>query len=301
MSSTQLEDTMSAFYDRQYDLLIATNIIESGIDIPTANTLIVHRCDLFGLAQLYQLRGRVGRSKAQGYAYLTFEQSHKLSDVTKRRLEILSSLDALGSGFSLASHDLDLRGAGNVVGEEQSGHIREVGVELYQKLLQEAILMARAAEGGEVIDIDEDWSPQINMGTAVLIPDSYVADLNLRLTLYRRIGHLKDIDELDDMRQELIDRFGPIPQEVRNLFDVIGLKALCKKAHVERLDVGNKGFVIGFKNNVFPKPDDLVLYLQRAGHVKLRPDQRVAFTRAWKTTKERLMDIRAVLSDLGNI
>lgn len=299
MSSTQLEDTMSAFYDRQYDLLIATNIIESGIDIPTANTLIVHRSDLFGLSQLYQLRGRVGRAKAQGYAYFTYDPKMMLRDVTRRRLEILGRLDTLGSGFSLASHDMDLRGAGNIVGEEQSGHIREVGVELYQRLLQEAILMARAGEGHAEEDVD--IAPQINMGTAVLIPENYVSDLNLRLTLYRRIAALKDHESLEDLRQELIDRFGPIPQEVRNLFDVIGLKALCQKAHVERLDVGAKGVVIGFKNNVFPNPDGLIAYLQKVGNVKIRPDQRVAFTRLWKTTKERLMDLRTILSDLQNM
>jgi transcription-repair coupling factor (superfamily II helicase) len=240
LSPTELEDVMTAFYDHQFDVLISTNIIESGIDVPSANTLIIHRCDLFGLSQLYQLRGRVGRSKTQGYAYLTYSAKQTLSANAMKRLQVLQSLDTLGAGFTLASHDLDIRGAGNIVGEEQSGHIREVGVELYQTLLHEAIMMARAVEANnnDGIEIElNDWTPQINLGVPVLIPESYVTDLRLRLNLYRRVANLTTRAEIDAFAAELIDRFGKLPVEAANLLDVVELKGLCRKAHIEKLQL----------------------------------------------------------------
>ena len=176
---------MTAFYDGKYDVLLSTAIVESGLDIPNANTLIVHRADMFGLAQLYQLRGRVGRSKARAYAYFTTPAGQRLTEGAEKRLKVLQSLDTLGAGFSLASHDLDIRGAGNLLGEEQSGHISEVGFELYQSMLEEAVA---ALKGGDLGETPEQWSPQISLGTSVLIPESYVADLHLRLGLYRRLS-----------------------------------------------------------------------------------------------------------------
>ncbi|HEY8191531.1 MAG TPA: transcription-repair coupling factor, partial [Alphaproteobacteria bacterium] len=191
MPPGELEDRMEAFYDRQYHVLLATNIIENGIDIPTANTMIIHRADMFGLSQLYQIRGRIGRSKMRAYAYLTYAASGKLTDYAQKRLEVIETLDTLGSGFQLASHDMDIRGAGNLLGEEQSGHIREVGVELYQQMLEEAVAEARSGAGHS--DVAEDrWSPQINIGTSVLIPERYVADLNVRMSFYRRLSELED-------------------------------------------------------------------------------------------------------------
>ncbi len=184
LSPLTLEKVMQVFDERGADLLLCTDIVESGLDIPTANTLIVHRADMFGLAQLYQLRGRIGRGKIRAYAYLTLPPGKLLSEAAQKRLEVMQTLDQLGAGFTLASHDLDIRGAGNLLGEEQSGHIREVGIELYQHLLEEAIGSARGGKAeGEM-----DWTPQIALGTPVLIPESYVADLNVRLGLYRRIA-----------------------------------------------------------------------------------------------------------------
>jgi transcription-repair coupling factor (superfamily II helicase) len=186
LAPTELDDIMSGFYDRKYDVLLSTSIIESGLDIPTANTLIVHRSDRFGLAQLYQLRGRVGRSKSRAYALFTVPPVQTLTPAAEKRLKVLQSLDSLGAGFMLASHDLDIRGAGNLLGEEQSGHIREVGFELYQAMLEEAVSKLRSGDFAGAGD--GAWSPQINVGTSVLIPEVYVPDLQVRLGLYRRLG-----------------------------------------------------------------------------------------------------------------
>src|SRR5690606_4612713 len=220
MPAGQLEDAMTAFYDGKFDILLSTTIVESGLDIPRANTLIVHRADMFGLAQLYQLRGRVGRSKTRAYALFTLPANRTLTATAERRLKVLQSLDTLGAGFQLASHDLDIRGAGNLLGEEQSGHIKEVGYELYQQMLEEAV--AEVKGSGEAAD--SGWSPQITVGTAVMIPESYVPDLQLRLGLYRRLGELQNPEEIDGFGAELIDRFGPMPKEVEHLLKIVYIK-----------------------------------------------------------------------------
>lgn len=309
LASTQLENIMTAFYDRQYDLLLSTNIVESGIDVANANTLIIHRSDLFGLSQLYQLRGRVGRSKAQSYAYLTLSGENPLTDTARRRLEIMQNLDKLGAGFKLASHDMDIRGTGNIVGEEQSGHIREVGVELYQHLLQEAIIMVRA-EQEMGIHLEADWTPQINLGISVMIPETYVQDLSLRMNLYRRIAHLYNREEIDAFAAEMIDRFGKLPPEVHNLFDIIEIKRSCRNANIEKVDVGPKGIVISFRNNVFNNPQGLLEYITNPKvAAKLRPDQKIIFVREWghpsqrpRTTKLicRLLEKLAAEGEVGN-
>src|SRR6266436_5820596 len=212
MSPKVLEEVMTAFYERKVDVLVSTNIVESGLDIPTANTLIIQRADMFGLSQLYQLRGRIGRAKQRAYAYLTTPADRKLTETAARRLEVLQSLDQLGAGFSVASHDLDIRGAGNLLGEEQSGHVREVGIELYQDMLEEAVASLRAGRADQ--EIADAWSPQISLGAAVLIPEAYVPDLNARMALYRRLAEIEQDGEIESFAAELIDRFGPLPDEV---------------------------------------------------------------------------------------
>ncbi|HJR83037.1 MAG TPA: transcription-repair coupling factor, partial [Sphingomicrobium sp.] len=207
MSPTEVEERMSAFYDRKYDVLVSTSIVESGLDIPSANTLIVHRADRFGLAQLYQLRGRVGRAKVRAYAYLTTPADRSITEGAQKRLQVLANLDSLGAGFQLASHDLDIRGAGNLLGDEQSGHIKEVGFELYQSMLEDAIVEQKA--GG--IAPREEFTPQINVDVPILIPEDYVPDLDLRMGLYRRLGELDDKHGVESFAAELIDRFGPLP------------------------------------------------------------------------------------------
>jgi transcription-repair coupling factor (superfamily II helicase) len=298
MGASELEDVMTAFDDRAYDLLLSTNIIESGLDIPSANTMIVHRADMFGLAQLYQLRGRIGRSKLRAYAYLTLPEKKKLQPTAQRRLEVMQTLDTLGAGFQLASHDLDIRGAGNLLGDEQSGHIREVGIELYQHMLEEAVAAART-EGGAGAAPREEWSPQITIGTPVLIPEDYVTDLSVRLGLYRRIAGLADRRESEAFAAELIDRFGPLPAEVENLLQIIAIKRACKAAGVEKVEAGPKGAVITLRGNRFANPAGLVeLIQQQSGRLRLRPDQKLVYLRNWDDEAARLKGVTGLMQAL---
>ncbi|MGA8400607.1 MAG: transcription-repair coupling factor, partial [Stellaceae bacterium] len=298
MAAAELEDVMSAFDERAYDLLLSTNIIESGLDIPSANTLIVHRSDMFGLAQLYQLRGRIGRSKLRAYAYLTLPEKKKLAPTAQRRLEVMQTLDTLGAGFQLASHDLDIRGAGNLLGDEQSGHIREVGIELYQQMLEEAVATART-EGGGGSAPQEEWSPQITIGTPVLIPEDYVTDLSVRLGLYRRIAGLADRRESEAFAAELIDRFGKLPAEVENLLQIIAIKRACKIAGVEKVEAGPKGAVIQLRGNRFANPVGLVELIQgQAGRLRLRPDQKLVYLRNWEDEATRLKGVTGLMQTL---
>jgi transcription-repair coupling factor (superfamily II helicase) len=296
MPSKVLEDIMSAFYDGKYDVLLSTTIVESGLDIPSANTLIVHRADMFGLAQLYQLRGRVGRSKLRAYALLTLPAHRKITPQAERRLKVLQSLDTLGAGFQLASHDLDIRGAGNLLGDEQSGHIKEVGFELYQQMLEEAVASAKAGLSEPVAD---RWSPQITIGTPVLIPEEYVADLTVRLSLYRRLAELDDEREIDGFGAEMADRFGPLPEEVKHLLDIVQIKALCRGANVEKIDAGPKGAVLSFRDNAFANPDGLVAYIREQGRdARVRPDMKVVFFDDWVQPVQRLKGTALILKRL---
>ncbi len=300
MPPTELEDRMNAFYDGQYGILLATNIIESGLDIPSANTMIVHRADMFGLSQLYQIRGRVGRSKVRAYAYLTYPASLRLTEDAQKRLEIFETLDSLGAGFQLASHDLDIRGAGNLLGDEQSGHIREVGIELYQQMLEDAVMVARATQNHAPVDIRAEWSPTLNIGLSVLLPESYVADLGTRMSLYRRLGELASDDDAESFAVELIDRFGPMPEDVSNLLDIVRIKMHCKAAGIVQFDAGPKGAVIQFYNNTPPNPEGLFKWLSgKPGTVKVRPDQKISVIKAWENPKERLKGARALASELS--
>ncbi len=302
MSTQELEDRMTAFYDGQYNVLLATNIIENGIDIPTANTIVIHRSDLFGLSQLYQIRGRVGRSKLRSYAYLTYAPDQKLSPTAQKRLEVMETLDTLGAGFQLASHDMDIRGAGNLLGEEQSGHIREVGVELYQQMLEEAVAEARAGSELGAAPHEERWSPQINIGTSVLIPENYVEDLNVRMSLYRRLSELETKSDIEGFAAELIDRFGPVPDEVENLLQIVEIKQLCRAAHVDRVDAGPKGAVIGFYKDAPPNPVAIMQWLQsKAGSIKLRPDQKLAAVRSWDRPAHRVQGVQGLIRELAGL
>jgi transcription-repair coupling factor (superfamily II helicase) len=298
MPSSELDQVMNAFYDRQYDVLLSTTIVESGLDIPSANTLIVYRADRFGLAQLYQLRGRVGRSKIRAYAYFTIPADARITPAAEKRLKVLQSLDTLGAGFILASHDLDIRGAGNLLGEEQSGHIREVGFELYQSMLEEAVAALKGGEG----DIEDQWSPRINLGTSVLIPEDYVPDLQVRLGLYRRLSGVETAEAIEAFAAELIDRFGALPEEVRHLLDVVEIKALCRQAGIEQIDAGPKGAVMAFRNNAFANPDGLIRFISNAGkQVKLQPDHKLIYYANWPNADDRLAGARDLLKRLAKI
>jgi len=305
MSAGALDDIMTAFDGRAFDVLLATNIVESGLDIPNANTIVLHRADMFGLAQLYQLRGRVGRAKQRGYAYLTYAPEVPLSSAAQQRLEAIGALDQLGAGFQLASHDMDIRGAGNLLGEEQSGHIREVGIELYQQMLEDAVAAAKAGDGPMPLEggraggeAKTRWTPQINVGLSVMIPDSYVPDLSVRLSLYRRLA---DGDEDQEaIAAEMLDRFGPLPVEVENLIQTVAIKSLCRIAGVAKLDVGGKGAVIGFYQDRFARPDRLVAWIgNQTGTVKVRPDQKLVILRAWDEPTRRVEGLTALLKELA--
>ena len=298
MAAGELEDIMTAFYEGKFDVLVSTTIIESGLDIPTANTIIIHRADMFGLGQLYQLRGRVGRSKQRAYAYLTTSPRKKLTEAAERRLKVMQSLDTLGAGFTLASHDLDIRGAGNLLGEEQSGHVKEVGVELYQHMLEEAV--AELREGG--VESEDQWSPQINLGTAVLIPEDYVADLDVRMALYRRLGDVSSQDEIDAFGAELVDRFGKMPREVEQLLEIVAIKTTCRKAGIAKIDAGPKGAVISFRSDQFANPAGLVEFIGTSPlDVKLRPDQKVVFRQEWADEKARLRGAKKIAGIIAEI
>ena len=300
MPVKELDQVMHAFYEGSIDVLLCTNIIESGLDIPTANTMIVHRSDMYGLAQLYQLRGRIGRSKMRGYAYLTLPPRRVPTEAAEKRLKVMQALDGLGAGFSLASHDLDIRGAGNLLGEEQSGHIREVGLELYQEMLEEAVAAARGSDGDDIAE--DKWSPQISIGTSVLIPERYVSDLDVRLGLYRRLARLEDRAEIDAYAAELIDRFGPLPEEVDNLLRIVAIKQFCRHAGVERVEAGPKGATISFHNDQYANPAGLVKFISsQVGTAKLRPDHRLVYMREWDDADSRLSGVMHLMRNLAEI
>lgn len=298
MPTKQLDDVMNAFYDKQYDILLATTIVESGLDVPTANTLIVHRADMLGLAALYQLRGRIGRSKVRAYALFTIPSGKLLTKIAEKRLKVLQSLDSLGAGFQLASHDMEIRGAGNLLGEEQSGHIKEVGFALYQQMLEEAILEIKDHEH---ID-NSQWSPQINLGVSVIIPEHYIPDLQLRLGLYRRLSDLEDAQSIDAFGAELIDRFGSLPLEVKYLLKIVYIKLLCKRANIEKLEAGDKGVVLAFRNNQFADSVRLVKWIaDQSEQAKIRSDQSIFIKRDYKNIDKRFNGVASIVSHLVNL
>jgi transcription-repair coupling factor (superfamily II helicase) len=303
LPASELDELMNDFYDGKYDILLSTAIIESGLDIPTANTMIIHNAHLFGLAQLYQMRGRVGRGKTRAYAYFLLPHKRELTKQATKRLEVMQTLDTLGAGFTLASHDMDIRGFGNLVGEEQSGHIKEVGIELYQQMLEEAVAALRADNSNnQQLITNNDLSPTINLGISVLIPEAYVADLGLRLGLYKRVASMESEDEINSFAAELVDRFGEMPEEVSHLITTLNLKLLCKKAGIERVDTGDKGAVISFHNNAVANPEALLRHIARNPRtLKLRPDQKLVFTHEWKNPQEKIVLVKKLLGEFSGL
>lgn len=274
MPPTQVEDVMNDFYDGKFDILLSTTIIESGIDVATANTMIIHKADQLGLSQLYQLRGRVGRSNTRGYAYLTLSNHKKITKHAIKRLEIMQTVDSLGAGFAIASHDMDIRGFGNLVGEEQSGQVREVGIELYQEMLDEQIALLKNDHYALQKDI---FTTTINLGLPIFIAQDYITDSALRLGIYRRIGSLATIDEVENFKSEMIDRFGALPHEFENLLTTVKIKQMCQNLKIESFDAGKGGFVVKFFANA--NVADMVikfvsLYPRDA---KIKPDNKLIF------------------------
>lgn len=301
MAPAQVEERMSAFYDRKYDVLLSTTIVESGLDIPSANTLIIHRADRFGLAQLYQLRGRVGRSKTRAYAYMVTPKDRIITEKAEKRLKILGDLDSLGAGFELASHDLDIRGAGNLLGDEQSGQIREVGFELYQSMLEDAILDAKAQGAGLERDA-KSFSPQITVDAPILIPDNYVPDLSLRMGLYRRMNGLETHQEIQAFAAEMIDRFGDLPVETENLLKLMEIKMNCVAAHIIKIEMGPRGALVSFHNDQFPNVPGLLAYAERLkGTARIRPDNKLFIERRWRDPRSRLHGLAQLTTGLSKL
>ena len=307
MPVNELESVMAEFYDGAFDLLVSTAIVESGLDLQRVNTIIIHRADLFGLSQLYQLRGRIGRSKIRGYAYFLLPPSHRITANARSRLEVIHRLDSLGAGFSLASHDMDIRGAGNLLGDEQSGHIKEVGIELYQHMLKEAVTEIRHSSEPTNNHSSEslgkgkykDWSPNVNLGTAVLIPEKYVRDLDVRLALYRRIALLETREDIDDFVSEMTDRFGKPPEEFGNLLDIVAIKNQCRIVGVADVDAGPKGAVVAFHDSTLVDPVRLIQLVKKSeNRFRLQPDNKLVVNHDWSIPRQRLNGVRRVLSEL---
>jgi len=293
-----LDKKMNAFYDGQYNVLVATSIVESGIDVPTANTIIVFRSDMFGLSQLYQIRGRVGRSKTRAYAYLTTNPKKKITRTAQKRLKVLGNIDTLGAGFNIASQDMDIRGAGNILGEEQSGNVREVGYELYQSMLEESVARIRAGTNDDLVE-DGVWSPSINLSVPVLIPETYITDLDVRLGLYKRLAGLSSKLEIEAFSAELIDRFGPIPREVNTLLLVVRIKDMCKRACISNFSGGARGATIEFRNNKFPNPVGLADFISsQRGLAKIK-DNKLIVSRDWKSNADKIKGSFSISKDLA--
>ena len=299
LAAGDLDGRMNQFYDGKYDVLVATSIVESGLDIPTANTMIIHRADMFGLGQLYQIRGRVGRSKTRAYCYLTTKPRAPLTPQATKRLRLMGSLDSLGAGFNLASHDLDLRGAGNLLGEEQSGHIKEVGYELYQAMLEDTIAKIKSGELQGLTAMDDQWSPQINLGVPVMIPETYIPDLDIRLGLYRRLSGLATKVELEGFAAELIDRFGPLPKEVNTLMLIVRIKSMCKRAGIARIDAGVKGATVQFHNDKFANPAGLVEFIKAQGPAARVVGNKIVLMGEMKSDGDRIKGAFNIARDLA--
>jgi transcription-repair coupling factor (superfamily II helicase) len=252
---------------------------------------------MFGLAQLYQMRGRVGRGKLRAYAYFTTPPRKVPNPLAMKRLEVIQNLDSLGAGFTLASFDMDIRGFGNMLGEEQSGQIKEVGVELYQEMLREAVANAKSSHKDE--EAEDKLSPQINLGIPVLIPGEYISDIELRLGMYRRLAGAENNDELESLAAEMIDRFGKPPTEVSNLFEIMKVKQQCLQAGINKIDAGPKGIVVSFHNNTFKNPEALINFIARNPlKTKLRSDMKLVFMSEFDNPLERVRRVRESLDKI---
>jgi transcription-repair coupling factor (superfamily II helicase) len=281
MKPDELDEIMNDFYDGKFDMLLSTTIIESGIDIADANTIIIYKAEHFGLAQLYQIRGRVGRGKIRAYSYIMSSMGRKLTKNSVKKLEVMQNIDSLGAGFSIASHDMDIRGAGNIIGDEQSGHIKDTGIELYQSMLKEAIENLSHDE----LQIIDDYQVKIKLGLSLLIPENYISDIDLRMSLYKRIGNIKSEEEKQAMEMELADRFGKIPEEVNNLLEISNIKIQAKKANISKIESKGMDIMIEFKDQNKVNIDALLkMVFSSKGKIKLE-GERLIFVNHQKKPK----------------
>ncbi|MGW8228659.1 MAG: TRCF domain-containing protein, partial [Gammaproteobacteria bacterium] len=296
MRERELEKVMSDFYHQRFNILVCTTIIETGIDIPTANTIIMNRADKFGLAQLYQLRGRVGRSHHRAYAYLVIPSRRTLTEDARKRLEAIESIETLGTGFTLATHDLEIRGAGELLGEEQSGQIMEIGYSMYTELLERAV---KSLKEGKVPDLDKPLhhATEIDLHVPALIPEDYLPDVHERLIMYKRIASAADSQELRDLQVEMIDRFGLLPEPLKTLFRLTQLKLKASPLGIEKIDMGAQGGRLNFTDKPDIDPIKIIQLIQSQpriykldGNDKLRVNQNLPDAEARIELLDKLLD-----------
>jgi transcription-repair coupling factor (superfamily II helicase) len=298
MRERELEQVMLDFYHQRSNLLVCTTIVESGIDVPSANTIIIDRADKLGLAQLHQLRGRVGRSHHQAYAYLLTPPRNAMTADAAKRLEAIESLEDLGAGFTLATHDLEIRGAGELLGEEQSGQIQEIGYALYMEMLERAV---NALKSGKIPQLDQPMhqGPEVDLHVASLLPDSYLPDVHLRLVLYKRIAAAASEEELRELQVEMIDRFGLLPEPAKNLFRIAGYKQAARALGLRKIDVGPGGGSVTFERDTRVEPATLIRYVQQNARThRLEGGTKLRFTLKLEKDEQRFAAVEQLLEDL---
>jgi transcription-repair coupling factor (superfamily II helicase) len=289
---------MRDFVAQRYNLLLCSTIIETGIDVPTANTIVISRADKFGLAQLHQLRGRVGRSHHQAYAYLLVPEIEGLTKQAAQRLDAIQQMEELGSGFYLAMHDLEIRGAGEVLGENQSGNMLEVGFQLYNEMLSEAV---KALKAGREPDLLSPLSvtTDINLHAPALLPNDYCGDVHLRLSFYKKLATAKTTDQVDGLLEEIVDRFGKLPPQTQTLIDVHRLRVLSAPYGVVKVDAAPGVIHITFRPNPPIEPMRIIELIQKNRHIKLAGNEKLRIERALPEVKDRVQLVRDVLRSLG--
>jgi transcription-repair coupling factor (superfamily II helicase) len=298
MHERELERVMREFHAQRANVLLCTTIIETGIDVPTANTIVMHRADRFGLAQLHQLRGRVGRSHHQAYAYLLIPDEGAITKDATRRLEAIQSMEELGSGFFLAMHDLEIRGAGEVLGDSQSGDMQEVGFGLYNDMLNHAV---RALKSGREPDLSAPLEAitEINLHVPALLPNDYCGDVHERLTLYKRLANCSSIDALEGMQEELIDRFGKLPEAARALVETHRLRILSSPLGVSRIDASDEAIALQFVPQPPIPPERIIRFIQSRRDAKLSGPDRLRLTLRTADLATRVQRLRDILKALG--
>ncbi|MBT8047247.1 MAG: DEAD/DEAH box helicase, partial [Gammaproteobacteria bacterium] len=300
MPERELEKVMLDFYRQRYNILVCTTIIESGIDVPTANTIVINRADRFGLAQLHQLRGRVGRSHHRAYAYLIVPEKRSMTADARKRLEAIASLEELGAGFTLATHDLEIRGAGELLGAEQSGQINQVGFSLYSDMLARAVEALRKGEEPELED-PVHRGIEIELHLPALIPESYLGDVQARLTLYKRVASARDSASLRELQVEMIDRFGLLPDEVKALFEIAELRLLAERIGIMKIDFGPQGGRVEFSEHARADPAALIgLIQERSADFRLDGPQKLRILLQDANEASRFSETRALLERLDS-
>ncbi|MDD2536345.1 MAG: helicase-related protein, partial [Macromonas bipunctata] len=298
MPERELERVMRDFVAQRYNLLLCSTIIETGIDVPTANTIIMSRADKFGLAQLHQLRGRVGRSHHQAYAYLLVPDIDGLTKQAQQRLDAIQQMEELGSGFYLAMHDLEIRGAGEVLGESQSGNMLEVGFQLYNEMLAEAVASLKAGREPDLLN-PVNVTTDINLHAPALLPDDYCGDVHLRLSFYKKLATAKTSDHIDRLLEELVDRFGKLPAQAQTLLDVHRLRVLSQPYGVQKIDATPGVILITFRPNPPIDPMRIIELVQKNRDIKLAGNDKLRIERALPEAKDRAQMVRDVLRHLG--